>query len=173
VTSSNPHVQLDFSGIAKGLAVRAACEAIRDRGIASALVNAGGDVLVCGAADGPWRVAIRGPGGAVLETLAVDRPLAVFTSGSSYRYREFDGERYPHILDPETGRPASAAMQATVIDPDALRADAAATALVVAGPDEWPTVAASMGAERAVVVGPDGAVTRYPADGDPSADAPR
>jgi thiamine biosynthesis lipoprotein len=173
VTSSNPHVQLDFSGIAKGLAVRAACEAIRDRGIASALVNAGGDVLVCGAADRPWRVAIRGPGGAVLETLAVDRPLAVFTSGSSYRYREFDGERYPHILDPETGRPASAAMQATVIDPDALRADAAATALVVAGPDEWPTVAASMGAERAVVVGPDGAVTRYPADGDPSADAPR
>lgn len=164
VTSSNPHVQLDFSGIAKGLAVRAACEIIRDLGIDSALVNAGGDVMVCGAAERPWRVAIRGPGDAVLETLAVDRPLAVFTSGSRYRFAEFDGERWAHILDPATGRPASGGLQLTIIDADPLRADAAATALVVAGPARWRAVAASMGVDRAIAVEPGGAVARYPAE---------
>lgn len=160
VTSSNRHVQLDFSGIAKGLAVREACAVLAEHGIESALVNAGGDVMVCGAGARPWRVAVRRPGGGVIETLAVDRPLAVFTSGSDYRYREFDGTRRPHILDPASGRPVEAPMQATVIDPDPLLADAGATALVVAGPERWRRIAAALSLERSVVAEPAGPVVR-------------
>jgi thiamine biosynthesis lipoprotein len=151
-------VQLDFSGIAKGLAVRRACELLAEVEITDALVNAGGDVLVCGPPARPWRVAVAKPGGGILTWMELSEPLAVFTSGNDYRYGEFDGERYAHLLDPFTGRPVDAVMQATVIDEDPLRADGGATALVVAGPDAWQMVAESMGVERAMVVDADGRI---------------
>lgn len=151
-------VQLDFSGMAKGLAVRRACALLADVEITDALINAGGDVLVCGQTERPWRIAIAKPGGGILTRVELLDPVAVFTSGSDYRYGEFDGARYAHLLDPFTGRPVAAVMQATVLDEDPLLADAGATALVVAGPEAWRMVAASMGIERAVVVDADGAV---------------
>lgn len=160
VSSSNPAVRLDFSGLAKGFALGLACDALVERGIESGLVNAGGDVMVCGSAGDSWRVAIRDPDGGVLETLDVDRRLAVFTSGNYHRYGEFDGERYAHILDPRTARPVADVIQATVIDPDPLLADAAATALVAAGRSGWREVAESMALDRAVVVLADGSVER-------------
>lgn len=158
VRSLKRGVRLDFSGIAKGLAVQRACALLAEFEITDALVNAGGDVLVCGATERPWRVGLRDPSGGVLTTLEVREPVAVFTSGNYYRFGEFDGERYAHILDPRTGRPVDDVMQATVIHRDPLRADAGATALVVAGPDAWRMVAESMGLARAIVVDADGAV---------------
>jgi len=160
VRSANRAVRLDFSGIAKGLAVQRVCDTLAGLGVGPAMVNAGGDVMVCSAGNRPWRVAVRAPGDGVLETMEVDRPLAVFTSGNYYRYGEFDGERYAHILDPDTGRPVSGIMQATVIDPDPRVADAGATALVVAGPDRWEHIADLLDAEAAIVVDADDAVSR-------------
>ncbi len=151
-------VQLDFSGIAKGLAVRRACELLAEVEIRDALVNAGGDVLVCGPTERAWRVGLNDPSGGVLTTLELREPLAVFTSGNDQRFGQFDGERYAHILSPFTGRPVDAVMQATVIHADPLRADAGATALVVAGPDAWWMVAGSMGLDRALVVDAGGRV---------------
>ena len=151
-------VQLDFSGIAKGLAVRRACELLAEVEIRDALVNAGGDVQVCGPAERPWRVGVRDPAGGVLTTLELREPMAVFTSGNDYRFGEFDGERYAHILSPFTGRPVDAVLQATVLHADPLRADAGATALVVAGPEAWRMVAASMGLDRALVVDAEGRI---------------
>ncbi|MGB0513643.1 MAG: FAD:protein FMN transferase, partial [Wenzhouxiangellaceae bacterium] len=137
VTPHSRAVRLDFSGLAKGWAAADLCAMIGAAGFSDALVNSGGDVMVCGATETSWRVAIRDPAGGVLETREIDRPMAVFTSGNYYRYAEFEGERYAHILDPATGFPVDAILQATVIDPDPVRADAAATALVVAGPARW------------------------------------
>ncbi|MDT8409246.1 MAG: FAD:protein FMN transferase [Wenzhouxiangellaceae bacterium] len=162
VETVNLAVQLDFSGIAKGLAVKRACRLVGAHGIASAMVNAGGDVMVCGAGSGdrPWRVAIRGDRAAVLETLEIDRPMAVFTSGNYYRFGEFDGTRYAHILDPATGRPVDEVIQATVVHADPLLADAGATALVVAGTSRWRQVARGLGIDRAVVIDQAGNVER-------------
>lgn len=159
--SRNPAVQLDFSGLAKGVAARMACERLAERDLDEALVNAGGDVLSCGFADPPWRVAVSNGAGGVLETIEIARPLAVFTSGADYRYREFAGERGAHILDPRTGRPVDGDVQATVVHRNAPIADAAATALVVAAREDWRAVARGMGVERAIVV-VDGRVERMP-----------
>lgn len=161
LSSSDPRVQLDFSGLAKGLAVREACRILADHEITQAMVNAGGDVQVCGAGSRPWKVAIRAPSGGIFEVLEVDRPMAVFTSGNYHRYREFDGQRWAHLLDPATGQPVDSIVQATVIDPDPLRADAAATALVVAGPARWREVAEAMGVQRALVIDQHGQVQRF------------
>ncbi len=54
------------------------------------------------------------------------RNAAVATSG---RY-----ERGDHVVDPVTGQPARAADSATVVGPDPGLADAAASAVLVAGP---------------------------------------
>ena len=161
VRSDNAALGLDFSAVAKGAAADAACEVLLAAGFGDALVNLGGDVLVCGPTARPWRVAIRRPqwegseGSGVLEVLEVDRKLAVFTSGQYHRYGVWNGERYAHVLDPNTGRPVDHLVQATAIDPDPVLADAAATALVVAGLEDADRVGQQLGLERWRVVNAD------------------
>jgi thiamine biosynthesis lipoprotein len=163
--SSNPAVQLDFGGIAKGLAVDIAIELLRRHGIDNAIVNAGGDLRVIGdAGPRPWRVAIKKPGGGgVLGVLESKTDMAVFTSGSGQRYREHAEQRYPHILDPRSGQPARGLSSVTVLAREGLSADAAATALFVAGPDHWPRMAAALGLDEVLVVKESGAMQLTPA----------
>lgn len=157
--SSNPVVQFDFGGIAKGYAADLACAIIRDSGQVSAIVNAGGDLRTMGNNRGkPWRVAVRNPAGGVAGTIAVSGDFAVFTSGNYTRFREDSGQRYPHILDPRTGWPVSGISSATVIARDGSTADAAATAIVVAGPDQWPQLANDMGIKAVLVMDESGAM---------------
>ncbi len=158
IRSSNRAVRLDFSGIAKGLAVSQACDRLSEFRITDAMVNAGGDVMVCGPTDQPWQVGIRDPSGGVIGAVEVSQPVALFTSGNYQRFGEWEGERYAHIIDPFSGRPVDSVMQATVIHSDPLVADAAATALVVAGDELWDSVAASMGVDQALVIDEEGTI---------------
>jgi len=124
---------LDLGGIAKGYAVDRAVAALRDWGIASALVNAGGDLYALGAsADGEdWSIGVRDPRRAdgLLATLRV-RDRAVATSGDYERFFTFAGRRYHHLLDPTTGEPRVCAMRSVTIAADTcMSADAAGTAL--------------------------------------------
>src|SRR6476646_7941988 len=48
VSSSNPAVRLDFGGYAKGYALDRAAAILRESGVASALVNVGGNILALG-----------------------------------------------------------------------------------------------------------------------------
>ena len=63
-----------------------------------------------------------------------------------------NGQRYHHILDPRTGYPAQKTASVTVIHDDAGVADAAATALFVAGPDRWHEIARSMGVKYVMLI---------------------
>jgi thiamine biosynthesis lipoprotein len=163
LSSTNPAVQLDFGGIAKGYAIDLACARLRDLGIHDAVVNAGGDLRAIGDhGDRPWRIGIRDPGGGVIGSLETRPDEAVFTSGNYERYREDATQRYPHILDPRTGWPVSGLSSATVIAGDGARADAAATALLVAGPNDWSEVARSLGLTQVLVVTEDGRVHLTP-----------
>lgn len=164
LSSSNPAVQLDFGGIAKGHAVDRAVSLLRERGIRNAMVNAGGDLKVAGARpDRPWRVAIRDPAGGLLAVLEPLDGEAVFTSGVYERYRQDSNERYPHIIDPRDGQPVDALSSVTIVHHDGTWADAAATAITVAGPDRWRTVARAMGLEQVLVVDSEGALQVTPA----------
>ena len=62
----------------------------------------------------------------------------------------YDGKRYHHILDPRTGYPAKGSISVTVIHHDAGIADAAATALFVAGPEHWYEIARAMDIKYAI-----------------------
>jgi thiamine biosynthesis lipoprotein len=164
LASSNRFVQLDFGGIAKGYAVDLAVERLRELGIDSAIVNAGGDLRAFGRhGERPWRVAVRRPGGGTVGTVEVRGDEALFTSGNYERFRQDEQERYPHILDPRTGWPVREVASATVISGNGALADAAATALIVAGLDEWTSVARSLELDQVLIIDGAGSVYLTPA----------
>ena len=133
---------VELGAVAKGYAGELVAAELKSRGVRSALLDLGGNIEVIGVREGgaPWRIGLRNPfGGALLGTVAV-ADAAVVTSAIDQRFfTDEAGNRYWHILDPATGKPAASGLaSATVVASSGGRADALSTALFV------------MGAERAV-----------------------
>lgn len=135
-----PRVWLDLGGVAKGYAVDEAVRILKEGGISSGIVNAGGDLRSFGIKPGKhlWKIGVQHPDNpqdlaGVLEVAEV----AVATSGDYQRYFARDGIRYHHILDSATGYPARSGIRsATVLARDCALADALATAAFVMGPEK-------------------------------------
>lgn len=140
-------MQLDLSAIAKGFGVDHVVAYLREAGIASALVEVGGELYGYGhKPDGSaWRVLVEAASDAddaegEPRVLLLDG-ISVATSGDRWHhYNAADDEgnarRYSHTIDPRTGTPVEHAPSAvTVIATDAMHADAWATALTVLGMD--------------------------------------
>jgi len=148
----------DVGAYAKGHIVDLAIEQLRDQGIKHAIVNAGGDLRVIGKHfDRPWRIAIRNPRGeGIIGMLELHEGESIFTSGDYERKFEYKGKRYHHILDPTTGYPVETSRSVTVVHDDGVSADAAATALFVAGTDKWQQIARKMGIRYILLIDQDG-----------------
>lgn len=131
------NAKIDLGGIGKGYASDRICEMLRERGISSAMINLGGNVYALGEkpGGGKWRVGVANPynSGEAYLTLDVS-DTAVVTSGSYQRYFESGGERYHHIINPHTGKPADNSVKSvTIVCKSGTRADALSTALFVMG----------------------------------------
>lgn len=163
--SEHPGVRLDVGAYAKGIALEHALDILEQAGVRNALVNAGGDLAVLGShGNRAWRLGIRAPqGGTVLASLDVHDGEALVTSGDYERGFHHDGIYYHHLLDPRNGLPARGTRSVTVLHDDAGVADAAATALFVAGPGAWPPLAASLGLTHIMLVADNGSVEMTPA----------
>jgi thiamine biosynthesis lipoprotein len=164
--SSNPTVDLDFGAFGKGYGIDLAMEHIKELGISNAILNAGGDLRAIGNRGNhqPWRIAIRNPDGDnPLALLKVEGDESVFTSGDYERKYNHQGKHYHHIIDPRSGYPAEGTRSVTVLHNDATRADAAATALFVAGPDEWFQVAQAMGIKYVLLLDSENTIHMSPA----------
>ncbi len=159
-------VRIDLGGVAKGTVLQQACALLTAYGIENAMVDAGGDLKVIGTRDTrPWRVGIRDPrnDGQIIATVTLAPREAIVTSGNYERYFMHEGQRLHHVLNPRTGRPTPAAAGVTVIHANAELADAAATALMVAGPDRFEEIAGRMGITTALLVTTDGTLLTTPA----------
>ena len=128
---------IDLGGIAKGYAADAALAALKDYGVRSALVAAGGDIVT---GDAPpdsrgWTVAVRGLGSTDEAKLVHLRlaNAAVSTSGDAEQFVEINGVRYSHIVDPRTGGALTGRRSVTVVARRGWAADALATAASVLG----------------------------------------
>lgn len=154
LASSNPGVQLDFGAFAKGYAIDRAIERLKEVGIKDAIVNAGGDLRAIGSRNGrPWRIGVRHPVVAgVIASLETNDDESVFTSGNYERFFDFAEKRYHHIIDPRSGYPATGTVSVTVVHHNAATADAAATALFIAGVEQWPQIAQQMGIDKVMLV---------------------
>jgi len=160
----NPAVKLDFGAFAKGYAVDRAIERLQAMGIHHAIVNAGGDLRAIGRhGERPWRVGIRHPReSGMLASVEVEGDESVFTSGDYERFFDWEGKRYDHIIDPRSGYPAEGVSSVTVFARQADLADAAATALFVAGPKGWLPVARAMGVSGVMLVDEQGVIHMTP-----------
>lgn len=161
IDNSNSAVRLDFGGFAKGYALDQAMQSLKQLGIEHAIVNAGGDLNVMGRhGDRPWHIGIRHPRerDKVIASVDVSDGEAVYTSGDYERYYEYQGRRYHHIIDPRSGYPVQHTRSVTVIGDNGAHADAAATALFIAGPDEWQKLARAMSLEYVMLIDAQGRI---------------
>ncbi len=125
-----PGVELDPGGIGKGYAVDRVVKVLKENGIDTALVTAGGSsIFGLGSPnrDGKgWEVQIRDPkheDRTVAELALKDQSMS--TSGSYEKFFEAEGRIYSHIMDPRTGFPASAGvLSVSVVAPRTLDSEA-------------------------------------------------
>lgn len=161
---NNPDIKLDLGAIAKGYAVSEAIQMLRKTGISHALINAGGDLCGIGdQGDRRWRIGIRDPSGeGILASIELDNNECVFTSGDYERYFNYQGKKYHHIIDPRDGYPAQQSTSVTVLHENGAIADAASTALFIAGPDGWQEIAKKMGIHAVMMVDREGRIILSP-----------
>lgn len=140
VTSTNRGVAIDFGGYAKGWSLDEAAAILKQRGVKSALIDVGGNLLAIGSKGGkPWQVGIQDPRKAgTLATLELHDGEAIGTSGDYERFYRSDGVRYCHIIDPRNGFPATQSESVTVLVKPGPHAgalsDGASKPLFIAGP---------------------------------------
>ena len=160
VRFEHPGMRIDLGGIGKGHAVDRGIDVLKARGIARALVTAGGDSRIIGDRMGrPWLVAIRHPDNPSKVVTRI--PLsdsAVSTSGDYERYFDEDGVRYHHIIDPRTGHSASKVRSATILAPTATQTDGMSKTAFVLGAEKALEIINRMPEYDAVFVLPDGRV---------------
>ncbi|MGE5645561.1 MAG: FAD:protein FMN transferase [Acidobacteriota bacterium] len=129
VRFSEPGVNLDPGGIGKGYAVDRMVDILKENGIASALVSAGGSSIYAlgtpNASAKGWEIKIRDPKNArkTVEDLYL-RDQSMSTSGSYEKFFEAEGKIYSHIMDPRTGFPATGVLSVSVITPSTLDSEA-------------------------------------------------
>ena len=167
---SDSAVRIDLGGIAKGYAVDRAIEILRDCGIDRAMVSAGGDSRIIGDHDGrPWMIGIRHP--RKDQAIALRLPLsdsAISTSGDYERFFIDNGERVHHIINPNTGRSASASWSASVIGPDAMTTDALSTTIFILGALDGLALVETLDGYDAIVIDSRGRVHYSSGFRDPS-----
>jgi FAD:protein FMN transferase len=148
--TARPGGRLDPSGFVKGWAVELSSGLLRDAGSLHHSVAGGGDIQTAGAAapGRPWRLGVAHPlRPGMLAAVVAGRDLAVATSGTA--------ERGAHIIDPHSGRPATALASVTVVGRSLAEADVWATAAFAMGPDCLARLEARTGLEALAVL-PDG-----------------
>ena len=153
---------LDLGGIAKGYIADRLVEFLRERGVKSALINLGGNVLTVGRRatdDQPWVVGIQDPkaeNGVNKLTLKAE-DLSVVTSGNYERFFILDGVRYHHLLNPLSGWPVNEGLDSvTILSKSSAMGDALSTACYVLGIDEGMELIKQFDGIDAIFVKTDG-----------------
>ncbi|WP_292001538.1 FAD:protein FMN transferase [Chlorobium sp.] len=131
-------MEIGFGGIAKGYAAWRAGELLKSRGINNFIINAGGDLYVHGKKNRQyWTSGITDPDNKTSKkpviAFQILKPCGIATSGEYENFFLWQGKRYHHIIDPETGYPAEGMKSVTVFSEDPAKADAYATAFFILG----------------------------------------
>ena len=153
-TSANPHLQIDLGGIAKGYSIGLISDFLDANGIRDYVINAGGDLIVAGSRFGrPWRIGIQNPfAPGVVASLELEGKHSLFTSGNYARRYYLGNELRHHIIDPRSGKPARGQSSATVLGSDPVRADVAATALMIDDTGQARKLSHSLGIEDFLII---------------------
>ncbi|MCX7030749.1 MAG: FAD:protein FMN transferase [Spirochaetes bacterium] len=139
---------IDLGAIAKGYAADEAAAVLAAKGVRTALIDLGGNVLTLGAKpDGsPWRIGLQDPDPSVprgthIGIIEFEGSFSVVTSGTYERYFVRDGVRYHHLLDTATGMPVENGLVAvTIFTSRSMTADGYSTLVFASGLDRGRTL---------------------------------
>ena len=145
---SDPRISIDLSAIAKGDGADLVAEFLQNNGFRNIFVEVGGEVVTRGVNkyNKAWQIGIDRPNwsgapGADLQHIIQLSNMAVASSGDYRNYREVEGKRVSHTIDPRNGSPISHNLASvSVISDDCMIADGLATCVMVLGPKvglEW------------------------------------
>ncbi len=128
-------MRLDAGGIGKGFVAQAALHFIQQKGFASAMVNAGGNIVTANKPGNQrgWLIGINQPEekNDLLPQMLSLQNVSVATSGDLYQFVEINEKKYSHIVNPKTGVGLTNSKNVTVIAPDGATADWLSTACSV------------------------------------------
>lgn len=165
VTLTDPQAQIDLGFIAKGYIADQLKVFLMSKGVDSAIINLGGNVLTIGTKpDGSaFKIGIEKPFDTAtsLDVLSVsDR--SVVTSGIYQRYIKYNDEIYHHILDPKTGYPVSGdLLSVTIVSDSSMIGDALSTSCLLLGVEESQTLLSAFEDVEAVFVTTDYQIIRW------------
>ena len=130
--------KLDLGAVAKGWIADRLSEDIKAKGINSALLDLGGNIMLIGKRPNLtlWRIGLQHPalprGNYFAVLRAADK--SIVTSGPYERFFEKNGVRYHHIFDTATGYPAKSDLASvTIVSETSAEADVLCTALYSMG----------------------------------------
>ena len=141
VRKTDPRVQLDFGGIGQGYGADVVAEYLKSKSIDNFLVEIGGEGVAIGKnlyKRKAWRIGILDPNSTpenqFFKAYVEIKDKAFTTSGNYFNYREINGKKYGHTIDPKTGYPVQhELLSASVFAQDCATADAWDTAFMVIG----------------------------------------
>ncbi|WP_312651470.1 FAD:protein FMN transferase [Aminipila sp.] len=118
----DPNAELDLGGIAKGYIADRVSDYLVDKGVKSAIVNLGGNIVAIGTKkDGSaWNIGVEKPfsGRRQIVGSVQVKNKTVVTSGIYERMFKENGVLYHHILDVKTGYPAETDVEAVTLVAD-------------------------------------------------------
>ena len=160
VTLGDPEAVLDLGAAAKGYIADEMKALLAERGVKSAIISLGGNVLTLGKKpDGSdFTIGIQYPEKDSSRLAAAVRAsdLSVVTSGVYERFFVENGKTWHHILDPQTGMPVRNGLSAvSIIGPESLECDALSTVCFVLGMEDGLALIESMDGYEAVFITED------------------
>lgn len=160
ITFEKEGMGIDLGAIAKGYIADKMKEFLVSKGVNSAIINLGGNILCVGdKPDGSaFMVGIQKPFQDRNETIAVVeiRDLSVVSSGIYERFFTVDGKNYHHILNPATGYPYENDLTSvTIISKKSVDGDALSTTCFALGLEEGMKLIESLPDTYAVFITSD------------------
>lgn len=160
VTLTDPEAVIDLGAIAKGYIADRLGELLEEKGVQSAIIDLGGNILCVGSKPGgsDFKVGIQYPyeGSNLSITSVPISGMSVVTSGIYQRWFEHEGETYHHILDPDTGYSLNnGLMSVSIISERSTDCDALSTTVFALGPEAGMELVNSLDGVWAVFITED------------------
>jgi thiamine biosynthesis lipoprotein len=140
LTFAKPGMQLELGAVAKGYIADRVKDFLLSKGVTSAIINLGGNILLVGSKpnDVAFNVGIQKPfedRDSVVVAISELKDCSMVSSGIYERYfYDKNGTFYHHILDSKTGYPCDAGLlQVTIISKESATGDALSTACFALG----------------------------------------
>ena len=130
-------ISINLSAIAKGYGVDEIARLLANNGVDSFMIEIGGEVFARGSNLGSnWVVGIEMPNNQTPIAIKLKNE-AVASSGDYRNYFIWEGKKYMHIINPNTGLPAETDLSSvSVINSKTMLADAYATAMMAMGSEK-------------------------------------